>query len=64
VMTGASIGTGWAVWFCHICRWTGVLNAGEPHICNFKVSDTPRSGPEEISGHPATVGPHNNKEIA
>jgi hypothetical protein len=31
---------------------------------NFKISDTPPSGPEEISGHPATAGPHNNKEIA
>jgi hypothetical protein len=31
---------------------------------NFKVSDTPPSGPEEISGHPATAAPHNNKEIA
>jgi hypothetical protein len=33
-------------------------------LTNFKVSDTPPSGPEEISGHPATAGPHNNKEIA
>jgi hypothetical protein len=31
---------------------------------DFKVSDTPPGGPEEISGHPATAGPHNNKEIA
>ena len=30
----------------------------------FKVSDTPRSGPEGISGHPGTPGPPNNKEIA
>jgi len=30
---------------------------------DFKSSDTPR-GPEKNSGHPATAGPPNNKEIA
>jgi len=29
----------------------------------FKVSDTPRSGPEGISGH-APEAPHDSKEIA
>jgi hypothetical protein len=30
---------------------------------NFKVSDTPRSGPGVISGH-AHEAPHEHKEIA
>jgi hypothetical protein len=41
-----------------------VVDEANARLFLFKVSDTPPSGPEEISGHPATAGPHNNKEIA
>jgi hypothetical protein len=42
----------------------GLISPYDVDRWNFKVSDTPPGGPEEISGHPATAGPHNNKEIA
>ena len=45
---------------CPKCSYTLPL----PRAQNFQVSDTPRSGPDKISGHPGTPGPHNNKEIA
>jgi len=61
----------------HRCDWCGVSRVETPmHVIarriratgsaqkNFKVSDTPPSGPEKNSGHSGTPDPPNNKEIA
>jgi len=45
------------------CKWGDACADCDKHP-NFKVSDTPPSGPEKNSGHPGTPGPPNNKEIA
>ena len=49
---------------CEQCSYTlPTVSALSAHFARLQGSDTP-SGPEKNSGHPATAGPPNNKEIA
>ena len=53
-----------AVYRAHLDQMNALLRDQMRMFKNFKVSDTPRSGPEGISGHSGTPDPPNHKEIA